>query len=431
VNGQHPPSKLGKYDVIRELDRGAMGIVYLGHDPFVDRPVAIKVALNEALDHPESGAGYRRMFFNEAHAAGRLRHPNIIAIYDAGVEGDTCYIVMEYVPGSVTLREWTRAESLLPLSVVVEIVYKCARALDYAHSQGVVHRDIKPSNILLTADQDVKIGDFSIAHIHKLDDTGTMPMGMAGSPRYMSPEQINEDYITHHTDLFSLGLVAHELLTGRHAFPAESFSRLVQKILYEQPLPLGELRPDLPPALVAVIDRALAKDRADRWQSGLEMAAALNEAFTELLERPTREISDEERFESIARLEFFHGFPAQELWELVRAGTWLEFKDGESIIVEGELDDSFFVITDGVVGVCKNGRSLRELGPGDCFGEMGYLARIRRTASIVARDRTRLLKLNAGVINRVSLNCQVRFLKVFLRTLIHRLSATTERVAQE
>jgi serine/threonine-protein kinase len=99
--------------------------------------------------------------------------------------------------------------------------------------------------------------------------------------------------------------------------------------------------------------------------------------------------------------------------------------------VEGELDDSFFVITDGVVGVCKNGRSLRELGPGDCFGEMGYLARIRRTASIVARDRTRLLKLNAGVINRVSLNCQVRFLKVFLRTLIHRLSATTERVAQE
>lgn len=431
MNDQSPPSKLGKYDVIRELNRGAMGIVYLGHDPFVNRPVAIKVALNEALDHPESGASYRRMFFNEAHAAGRLRHPNIVAIYDAGVEGETCYIVMEYVPGSSTLRDHIRAEHLLPLPVVVEIVYKCARALDYAHRQGVVHRDIKPSNILLTEEQDVKIGDFSIAHISKLDDTGTMPMGMAGSPRYMSPEQINEDYITHHTDLFSLGLIAHELLTGRHAFPAESFSRLVQKILYEDPLPLRELRPDLPATLTAVIERALVKDRALRWQSGDDLASALNEAFTEILERPVREVSDQERFDSIARLEFFHGFPAQELWEIVRAGSWFEFIDGESIIVEGELDDSFFVITEGAVEVCKNARSLRELGPGDCFGEMGYLARIKRTASIVARERTCLLKLNAGVINRVSLNCQVRFLKVFLRTLIHRLSVTSDRVAQD
>lgn len=431
MNDQAPPSKLGKYDVVRELDRGAMGIVYLGHDPFVDRAVAIKVALNEALDHPETGAAYRRMFFNEAHAAGRLRHPNIIAIYDAGVEGDTCYIVMEYVPGSTTLKDYTRPERLLPLPVVVEIIYKCARALDYAHRQGVVHRDIKPSNILLTDEHEVKLGDFSIAHINRPDDTETMPMGMAGSPRYMSPEQINEDYITHHTDLFSLGLVAHELLTGRHAFPAESFSRLVQKILYEDPLPLTELRPDLPMGLVAVIDKALLKDRNQRWQSGTDMAMALNEAFTELLERPTREVSEEERFASIARLDFFHGFPSQELWEIVRAGTWLEFQNGESIIVEGDLDDSFFVITAGAVGVRKNGRILRELLPGDCFGEMGYLARIKRTASIVAREPTALLKLNAGVINRVSLNCQVRFLKVFLRTLIHRLSATTERMAHD
>jgi eukaryotic-like serine/threonine-protein kinase len=431
VSDQPLPSKLGKYEVVRELDRGAMGIVYLGHDPFVDRPVAIKVALDEALANPDTGASYRRMFFNEAHAAGRLRHPNIIGIYDAGVDAETCYIVMEYVPGGATLRDHTRAENLLPLPVVVEIIYKCARALDYAHRQGVVHRDIKPSNILLTAEHDVKLGDFSIAHINKLDGTETMPMGMAGSPRYMSPEQVNEDYITHHTDIFSLGLVAYELLTGRHAFPADSFSRLVQKILYEQPVPLRDLRPDLPASLVSVIEKSLHKDREQRWASGFDMAAALNEAFSELLEQPTRDISDQERYESIARLDFFQGFPTQELWEIVRAASWLEFADGETIIVEGDLDDSFYVITGGAVVVRKLNRILRELSAGDCFGEMGYLARIKRTATILSRGQTSLLKLNAGVINQVSLNCQVRFLKVFLRTLIHRLSVTTERMAKD
>jgi eukaryotic-like serine/threonine-protein kinase len=315
--------------------------------------------------------------------------------------------------------------------VVVEIIYKCARALDYAHRQGVVHRDIKPSNILLTAEHDVKLGDFSIAHINKLDGTETMPMGMAGSPRYMSPEQVNEDYITHHTDIFSLGLVAYELLTGRHAFPADSFSRLVQKILYEQPVPLRDLRPDLPASLVSVIEKSLHKDREQRWASGFDMAAALNEAFSELLEQPTRDISDQERYESIARLDFFQGFPTQELWEIVRAASWLEFADGETIIVEGDLDDSFYVITGGAVVVRKLNRILRELSAGDCFGEMGYLARIKRTATILSRGQTSLLKLNAGVINQVSLNCQVRFLKVFLRTLIHRLSVTTERMAKD
>lgn len=425
------PRKLGKYEVLRELNRGAMGIVYLGHDPFVDRPVAIKVALAETLGDPESGASYRRMFFNEAHAAGMLKHPNIIGIYDAGLDEETCYIVMEYVPGGTTLKNHTRPEHLLTLPQVVEIIFKCARALDYAHRQGVVHRDIKPSNILLTENLDVKIGDFSIAYINKLDGTETMPMGMAGSPRYMSPEQVSEDYITHHTDIFSLGLVAYELITGRQAFAADSFSRLVQKILHEEPVPLNEIRPDVPPALSRIIARALVKNRDDRYQSGFDLATDLNDAFGELLEAPTQNISDQERFEAIGRLDFFVGFPTQEIWEIVRAGNWQNYHDGDEIIVEGELDDSFYVITSGEVIVRKGGKDLRTLATGDCFGEMGYLAKIKRTATIVARGRTGLLKLNAGVINQVSLNCQVRFLKVFLRTLIQRLSLTTERMAHE
>jgi serine/threonine protein kinase len=177
------PKSLGKYMVVERIDRGSMGTVYLGHDPYIDRPVAIKVAHAEQLADDESGDRYRKMFFNEAHTAGRLTHPNIIGIYDAGVDEESCYIVMEYIKGGQTLKPYTKADALLPIEKVVEIVFKCAKALDYAHKQGVIHRDIKPTNILVTEDMDVKIGDFSIAHITKMDSTETMPMGLVGSPR--------------------------------------------------------------------------------------------------------------------------------------------------------------------------------------------------------------------------------------------------------
>lgn len=167
-----------------------MGVVYLGHDPFIDHPVALKVAFLDALNDPETGKRYRKMFFNEAHTAGLLIHPNIINIYDAGVDEDNCYIVMEYIENGNTLKIHCTSDNLLPIEKVVEIIFKCAKALDYAHRQGVVHRDIKPSNILFTPDQDVKIGDFSIAHRHKPDATTTHLSGMMGSPRYMSPEPI-------------------------------------------------------------------------------------------------------------------------------------------------------------------------------------------------------------------------------------------------
>ena len=224
------PEKLGKYEVKSEIDRGSMGIVYLGHDPFVNRSVALKVALADSLNDADSGERYRKMFFNEAHTAGSLTHPNIVSIFDAGVDEDTCYIVMEYIEGGDTLRSHAKPETLLPIEKVVEIIFKCANALDYAHRQGVTHRDIKPSNILITKDKDVKIGDFSIAHITKLDDTTTAPQGVMGSPRYMSPEQLKEEKITTQSDLFSLGVVMYELLTGRHPFLTDSFSRLVNII---------------------------------------------------------------------------------------------------------------------------------------------------------------------------------------------------------
>ncbi len=426
-----PLSRLGKYEVLREIARGSMGIVYLGHDMYIDRPVAIKVAHSDQLDDEESGERYRKMFFNEAHTAGRLTHPNVISIYDAGVEGEICYIVMEYVEGGQTLKPFCRSDNLLPLERVVEIGFKCARALDYAHRQGVIHRDIKPTNILVRQDLDVKLADFSIAQLSKMDTTETLPLGLVGSPRYMSPEQISEEFITGQTDIFSLGVVLFELLTGRHPFYADNFSRLVQKILTEAPPRLTEFRSDAPPELERIVNRAMAKDRAERYAMGGDMAADLARAFDRILDQPRENISEQEKFGAVKQLDFFQGFPEAEIWEIVRAAQWQDYEEGAQVIVEGELDDSFYIIVHGEVKVQKGGRELRALYAGDCFGEMGYLAKTRRTATIAASGPTSLLKLNSSVISQASLNCQVRFLKVFLRTLIHRLSITTEKMVQE
>lgn len=422
--------KLGKYEVKSEIDRGSMGIVYLGHDPYVNRSVALKVALSDSLTDTADGERYRKMFFNEAHTAGMLTHPNIIGIFDAGMDEDTCYIVMEYIEGGDTLKSHTKPETLLPIEKVVEIIFKCATALDYAHRQGVVHRDIKPSNILITKDKDVKIGDFSIAHITKLDTTTTAPQGVMGSPRYMSPEQLKEEKITTQSDLFSLGVVMYELLTGKHPFATDSFSRLVNIILNEEPPPMGDFRADVPEVLEKIVRKAMAKDMSNRYQMGLEFATDLSRAF-ENLEAKQEDISAEEKFNMIKKLEFFQGFPDAEIWEILRASSWQDYKPNEHIIVEGELDDCFYIIVTGKVIVEKNEKIIRTLHMGDCFGEMGYLAKTKRTASIMAENSTALMKINSTVISQVSLNCQVRFLKVFLRTLIHRLSVTTENISHE
>ncbi|MGB1801331.1 MAG: serine/threonine protein kinase, partial [Gammaproteobacteria bacterium] len=267
------PEKLGKYEIKEQVGRGSMGVVYKGHDPFSDKDVAVKVAMSESLNDKESGERYRKMFFNEAHTAGTLKHPNIVDILDAGVEeseeGDHCYIVMELIENGDTLKTYCNSKNLLPLETVVEIIFKCAKALDYAHRNGVVHRDIKPTNILIDKDRDVKIADFSIAHLVNSDTTSTMPMGFVGSPRYMSPEQVQEDQITNQTDLFSLGIVMYELLTGKHPFAADSFSRLIHMIINEEHTPLSTHRSDVPDILEKIIHHALQKNPEKRYKMGL------------------------------------------------------------------------------------------------------------------------------------------------------------------
>jgi len=420
---------LGKYDLTRILGRGNMGTVYLAQDPFTGRDVAVKVAHPPALGAEGGASRYRKLFFNEAKVAGRLRHANIVSVYDAGIEGDIWYLVMEYVPGAQTLAEHCAPECLLPVEEVVRIAFNCARALDFAHRQGVVHRDVKPRNILLTGDREVKVADFGVALLTYLDATDTQVEGVIGSPLYMSPEQLREEGVSNQSDLFSLGVVLYELLCGRHPFAAENLATVIYNVTERRHEPVRALRAEVPRVLGHIVDRCLKKRTADRYRTCLDLAADLSLVFDEMKIEPL-ELSARERFRRVQGLSFFRSFSEPEVWELIHASAWQQCEPGESIIREGELDTSFYVIVEGEVVVRKREVDLDVLAAGDCFGEMGFVAGRERTATILAKTRVAVIKVTASLIARASLRCQLRFKDVFLETMVRRLSQADAMIAE-
>ncbi|MEM7083879.1 MAG: serine/threonine-protein kinase [Pseudomonadota bacterium] len=271
---------LGRYMVEKEIGRGAMGTVYLGRDPKINRVVAIKtIALSEEFDEDDLATA-RERFFREAETAGRLNHPDIVTVYDAGEELDLAYIAMEFLDGE-ELSQATGQDSLLPVNAVLKIVARAAEALSYAHRQDVVHRDIKPANIMFNREtNDIKITDFGIARITNSSKTKT---GIVlGTPSYMSPEQLAGQTVTGQSDLFSLAVTLFQLLTGQLPFRADSMATLMFKIANEAHTPLHAVRPELPPQLAHVIDKALLKDPADRYRDGMEMAHDIRECLQHL-----------------------------------------------------------------------------------------------------------------------------------------------------
>lgn len=269
---KNPPSTLGRYRVLRELGRGAMGVVYLGKDPTIQRFVAIKTMRLDKIDADDKLQEIKTRFFREAESTGRLSHPNIVTIYDAGEEDHLVYIAMELLQGS-TLKEWSRTNNLMPVNKLIPILATVADAMDYAHRQGVVHRDIKPANIMLTADHVVKVMDFGIATMASSARTKTETV--LGTPTYMSPEQIAGKKVDGRSDVYSLGVVMFELLTGHPPFKADNLSALLYAITHTPPLRLSAVRTDLPPLIQDVLSCALQKDPVRRYRTGGEFAQAL------------------------------------------------------------------------------------------------------------------------------------------------------------
>lgn len=270
------PTRLGRYEIERELGRGAMGIVYLGHDPHIARPLAIKTLNYVHLDGAEREAVKTR-FFREAEAAGRLRHPGIVTVYDVGEEPDLAYIAMDYIPGEPLSHHVAEAE-LLPVARVYELVRQVAEALAYAHSQEVVHRDIKPGNILYRAQQQqIVVTDFGIARIASSARTQTGEI--FGSPLYMSPEQLRGLRAGPPSDIFSLGVTFYQLLSGALPFIGESIAELSYHIVQGRHKSIRDLRPQLPRSATRIINKALQKDPENRYANAMDMARALAKAI--------------------------------------------------------------------------------------------------------------------------------------------------------
>ncbi|MFZ0816987.1 MAG: serine/threonine-protein kinase [Candidatus Sulfotelmatobacter sp.] len=268
--------RFGRYEILSQLGRGAMGVVYKARDPKINRVVAVKTVSLEGQP-PEEEREYRERFFREAEAAGRLSHPGIVTIFDVGEEPETRapYIVMEFVGGQSLDKMLTAGDHKLPLETALQLALELAEALDCAHGQGVVHRDLKPANILITEDGHAKIADFGIAKLNLANLT--LGGRVLGTPAYMSPEQLNGESVDGRSDLFSLGVVLYTVLTGYRPFQGNSALTVSYKVVNREPVPATVLDTELPAGLDYIIGRAMAKDPAQRYQRGMEMVLDLQD----------------------------------------------------------------------------------------------------------------------------------------------------------
>jgi len=414
--------RLGKYEIKGLLGKGATGTVYLASDPFALREVALKVMQELPLD-PEDARRMLRFFQNEAALAGKLRHPHIVSILDAGVEDASGakplrYLVMEVVNGS-SLLQYCDPKALLEPAQIVEIAYKCCKALEFANSLGVVHRDIKPANILVRGDLDIKVSDFGAAQLARSDIT---QVSGVGSPAYMSPEQLKGEEIDWRSDMFSLGGVLYHLLTGRRPFSGASSFDLIESILKSSPPPPSQLRGDSPAGLDEVVRRAMGKSRDERYASWDEFGAALAGLLGN--QHGGGELLDAEKFAASRRLRFFQRFNDVELWEVVRASTWRLHPAGEELIREGTPDEHFYVLASGLLKVTRRGKLLNAVSPGECVGEMAYARRDgqKRSATITAVEPSWAMRMRVQDVDGMSESCRARFNEAFLAIMADRLA---------
>jgi len=413
-----PPTMIGKYPVIRALGSGATSDVFLAEDKFSGMLVAIKVTRLDPMADAESRHSIHSAFLTEAALAGKLRHPHIAAIHDAVDDHDKCYIVMEYVAGG-TLKQHCGFDSLLPVERVVELIFKTGLALAYAQQQGVIHCDIKPGNLLLASDTGLKISDFGAAYYAAAEHTYLSGLG---SPSYMSPEQVQDKRINHQTDIYSLGVVLYQLLTGRLPFQSSHREGLLYQIINIDPQPPSTHRPGIPAELDRIVLRALAKSREERYGDWREFAQDLVRSF-EFLSLQEEDLSDAERFNVLRLLPLLRNFGDVEIWETMRIGQWHHAAAGTTVVREGDVGDGFFILLAGEAVVSREGNALETLLRGHCFGEILYFESNStiRTTTIAASTPVILMEIKARALANASPACQMQFNQAFLRVLVQRI----------
>lgn len=278
MNADAIPARVGKYRIDHVIGRGAIGIVYKGYDEQIDRPLAIKTVRPEIINEFDDSGGFLKRFANEAQSAARCLHPNIVTVFDLVEHERRPYIVMEYVNAG-TLEDVIRSGTLIPIRQVGEVMAQILLALDHAHSKGVIHRDVKPSNILCPSAASIKVTDFGVARIDSLDLTGPHGLAAAGTPNYMAPERFLGRAADIRADLFSVGVILYQLLTGSKPFVAFDLPELMRKLLNENPPPVMMLRQELWTEIDAVVQKALARNPDDRFQSAERFIESLSAAI--------------------------------------------------------------------------------------------------------------------------------------------------------
>jgi eukaryotic-like serine/threonine-protein kinase len=419
--------QVGKYDIHKLLGRGATGTVYLARDQFTGREVALKTIEPEVFRDPQFGRVHRSQFQNEASLAGKLRHPHIVAVFDAVVTEDSGHIAMEVVRGG-DLSQYAQADKLLPVGDVLQICFKCCGALDYAHrEQGIVHRDIKPANIMVVKGTEVKIADFGAAFLKRSQALQTAAMG---SPYYMAPEQIKGGEVTFHSDMYSLGVVLYELLTGKRPFVADSMEALLGKILKGEPVPPSQVRQGVPKALDSVVLRAMKRDPVQRYATWPEFALELSKVGELVL--PAGAIPDSEKYVTLKRVPMLAPLADSELWELARAGRWTRVAKGKPVVQEDEKGRSFFFLARGDAKVIKNKKLLNMVGSGECFGEMAYIGggEQPRHATVEAMTDLLLAEFEPAALDRMSLGAQLQLTRALVRNVTDRLALANVRLAR-
>lgn len=414
-----------RFQMKKELGKGATGVVYLAYDNYLQKDVALKLTQLSLFDDDEDGVRNRRMWLNETRLAGKLTHPFIVHVIESGNSDEFDYLVMEYVAGG-TLKQHATADNLLPLDRLIDILYKICNALDYANKMGVLHRDIKPSNVLLGDDNSVKISDFGSAFLlnsdlTQVDTVGTLP--------FMAPEHFRQSRPTIQSDIYAVGVMAYQLLTGALPFNASSKDALIYQKLHGEAVPLEKRRQDIPQSLRFAVNRAMHPDKDHRYQSWQEFCDDLARTIPQVAQ------NDDSRFDSslygiIRNLAFFSHFSDIEVWETVGISRWHQCKPDEHIVQEGEVSSSFYLIAGGEAVVTKSGVELSKLSTGDCFGEIAYLDEVRhiRLATVTASSGINLIEIHGDSLLQASDRLQACFAKAFLNLMVARLGAANRRL---
>ena len=415
----------GRFEIKRELGKGASAQVFLAFDTYEQRDVALKITNPNLFSGEEDGARNRRMWLNETRLVGKLRHPFIVQIYEAGSTGNHNYLVMEFMPGG-TLKQFASYGKLLPVDRVVDILYKICNALDYANKTGVLHRDIKPANILLGADGNVKISDFGAAFLIGSEAT---QIETVGTLHYMAPEQFQKASPTIQTDIYSTGVMAYQLLTGRYPFESASHESLIYQKLHGEMLPLEQARADIPRSLRFAIHRAIHRDRETRYRSWKAFSDDLTAAMPDL-PRPDEALYDSSRFDFFRNLPFFSDFGDTEIWETVGMTSLFKCAPGDYLVREGDEGSSMFIIASGDALVTKNGVELGAMHTGDLFGEIAYIKETRqiRSATVMAVTTMEVVEIHGDALLKASAELQARFSKALLKILVARIENSDNKL---